>query len=143
MKDFLTKKHFGGKVPGWLILVVIGGVAFIVMKRRKKNAGADQENPAASASEDSTTPFPYSAPDMFPLQGNSGPAGPPGPAGPRGKPGKNAPGIKPKGTKVKHPAKKTYHPPKKETARVGNRPAYNKRLGTTRIPARLPTGART
>lgn len=78
MKEKLTKKIAG--IPIWVILAIVFVGAYIVWRRR--NAGRPKTNPAASANEDGTSPFPYSAPDMFPLQGPAGPAGPPGPAGP-------------------------------------------------------------
>lgn len=129
MKKFLTKRYFGGKVPAWAIIVAVLVLAYIVKKRQAAQAAT---NPAASANQDQSQPFPYSSPDMFPTQGPAGPQGPVGPAGPRGPSGiKPAAPKKPLSKHQQHLAHLHHlhvlH--QQHEAHIGNRPAYNKRIG--------------
>jgi len=91
MKDLLKKKLFG-KIPVWVVLLVVMALAYIAIKRRGPKT--EKENAAESANYDGTQPFPYSSPDMFPLQGPGGVSGPTGSAGPTGSSSGTASGMR-------------------------------------------------
>jgi hypothetical protein len=127
MKAFFTRKVFG-KVPVWVVFLVVGGAAFIIMRRKKTPKG----NPAAAAGTDPTSPYGFAPPDTYPTEGMAAPAS-------QGTVGLNArdEGLLSKLTAalnantkaltpIKRPAKKI------STHRVGNRPHKN----TQRLPSR-------
>jgi hypothetical protein len=74
LKEMLTRKVFGGRVPVWVLMLIVGLAAYLWWRRKKAagTTGAAAENPATSAGSDPSQPFGYSSPDMFPLSGGGG-----------------------------------------------------------------------